>query len=97
MTEKKFYMPGIILPVVGLLLHAFVGAAAIDLVIAAVSLILNLRKRETHRIKIGIVITILLILGILSIIGIMIFERVMFGGLLPEETVPEMILHWLFW
>lgn len=97
MTEKKFYIPGIILPVLGIILHVFLGAAAIDITIVIVSLILNLRRKETHRVKIGIVLTIFLILGILSIIGIMIFERIMFGGLLADETIPETILHWLFW
>ncbi|MBQ7004736.1 MAG: hypothetical protein IJN57_12345 [Oscillospiraceae bacterium] len=60
MTEKKFFLPGIILGVAAWLIGFFCFPVE-SLAIAIVSLVLNLRKKSTHRIKIGMILTILAI------------------------------------
>lgn len=98
MTEKKFYVTGILIPAAGILLHLFVGSIVIDLAVFVTSLVLNLRKRSTHRTAIGIALSCLLALGILSIIAIMIFEFSQNGAVYQQEgTYTDQILQFLFW
>ncbi len=60
MTEKKFYIPGIVLSVISFFVSFFCFPVE-SIVIGIVSLVLNLRKRKTHRVKIGMIVTILAI------------------------------------
>lgn len=98
MNEKKFYIPGIILPAVGILLNLLVGSIVIDLAVCITSLVLNLKKRSTHRTAIGIALSCVLALGVLSIIGIMLFEFSHNGAIYQQEgTYADHILQFLFW
>ncbi len=98
MNEKKFYIPGIILPAAGILLNLLVGSIVIDLAVFVTSLVLNLKKRSTHRTAIGIALSCLLALGILGIIGIMIFDFSHNGTIYQQEgTFADQILQFLFW
>ena len=64
MTEKKFHIPSIILAVVAVLLEFFVFIAE-GAIVAIIALIICAKKRETHRTKIGVVLSIIaLLLGI---------------------------------
>ncbi len=58
MTEKKFYIPGIILSLISWIIGFFCFPVE-SIAVSVVSLVLNLRKKNTHRIKIGIILTIL--------------------------------------
>ncbi len=70
MIEKKFYIPGLVLGILTFLV-GFVTLPVEALVVSIPSLILNIRKRDTHRIKLGIFFTILgMLMGILELVYI---------------------------
>lgn len=62
MDKRTFYKTGIILGVVTFLLDFFAFPVE-SIVVGIVSLVLNLRKRKEHRILIGMIFTILGIVG----------------------------------
>ena len=98
MNEKKFYLPGIILPAAGILLNLLVGSIVIDLAVLITSFVLNLRKRSSHRTAIGITLSCVLALGILGIAGIMLFDLSHNGAIYEREGIlGEQILQFLFW
>lgn len=72
MTEKKFYILGIILSVISWLVSFFCFPVE-SIVIGIVSLVLNLRKRSTHRVKIGMIVTILAIVESALFLGFSIY------------------------
>lgn len=76
MTEKKFHIPSIILAVVAVLLEFFVFIAE-GAIVAIIALIICAKKRETHRTKIGVVLSIIaLLFGIATFSSFMyIFSR----------------------
>ncbi len=92
MKEKKFYLPGIIVPAVGILAHLFLGAAVIELIFAIVTLVMNLRKKKTHRIAIGIALAIALLVGMI----ITAYSMVVYHGVDPSQTTKDLIFSILF-
>ncbi len=87
MNEKKFYVPGIIVPIVCILADMLFGSIVLGLVTGIICLIMNLKKRSTHRTAIGIALSILLFLGVVSTIAIMLFELSMNGTIYRQEGV----------
>lgn len=85
MNEKKFYLAGIIVPIVCIVADMMFGSIVLGLVTGTVSLILNLRKRSTHRVAIGITLSVLLFLGVISTIAIMLFELSVNGTIYRNE------------
>lgn len=68
MKEKKFHLPSIAIAVAAILLSIFTLAGE-GIIAAVVSLILCNSAKRTHRVKIGVVLSIIAILGaILDII-----------------------------
>lgn len=62
MDRRTFYITGIILGVVTFLLNFF--ALPVECIgVGIISLILNLKKRKSHRILIGMILTILGVIG----------------------------------
>lgn len=58
MTEKKFHIPSIIIAVVAVLLEFFVFVVE-GVIAAIIALIICVKKKDTHRTKIGIVLSII--------------------------------------
>ncbi len=92
MKEKKFYLPGIIVPAVGILAHLLFGAAAIELVAAIITLIMNLRKKKTHRIAIGIALAAALLVGTI----ISAYSMIVYHSVDPSQTTKDLIMNILF-
>ena len=62
MKEQKFYIPALVLGLLGILLQFFtLGAEAV--VAGGIGLGLSLAKRETHRTKLSLVLSVIAILG----------------------------------
>lgn len=61
MTEKKFHIPSIIIASAAVILELF-SLIAEGLIVAIVALIISAKKKETHRTKIGVVLSILAII-----------------------------------
>ncbi len=58
MTEKKFYIPGIIASVTAFL-TGFFGLAVASLAAGIFSVVINLKNRSDYRVKIGMFISVL--------------------------------------
>ena len=61
MTEKKFHIPSIIIAAAAVILELF-SFIAEGLAVAIIALIICAKKKETHRTKIGVVLSILAII-----------------------------------
>ncbi len=81
MTEKKFHIPSIIIASVAVLLGIFAFIAE-SIITAIVAIIICIKKKDTHRTKIGIVLSAAAI--ILSLIGLGLFME-MFARLGTEN------------
>lgn len=92
MKEKKFYALGIVIPAIGLLTHLCMGGMVLDLIFAAASIILNLRKRETHRIRIGMTLAFVIIIGSVF----MACNLIIIHNLNPYQSISDLILAILF-
>lgn len=96
MNEKKFYLAGIIVPIVCIAADMLFGSIVLGLVTGTVSLILNLRKRSTHRVAIGITLSILLFLSVVFTIAIMLHDLSMNGTIYEQEgLLTEFFLQYL--
>ena len=73
MTEKKFHVPSIIIAVAAVLLEFFVFVVE-GLIVAIIALIICAKKKETHRTKIGVVLSIIAI--IFAIATFLIFMQI---------------------
>lgn len=92
MNEKKFYLPGIIVPAAAILLNLFLGAGIIHLVVAPITFIINWRKRKTHRIAIGVVLAAALLVGF----AITAYSMCVFHSMEPSQSTKELIMSILF-
>ncbi len=92
MNEKKFYLPGIIVPAAAILVNLFLGAGIVDLIATAVTFVLNLRKRSTHRIAIGITLAFALLVGL----AITVYSECVFHSVQPAGTTMELVMNILF-
>lgn len=90
MNEKKFYLPGIIVPAVAIAVNSFIGAGVINLAAAVITFIINLKKRDTHRIAIGITLAIALVLGM----AIMAYSMFVFQD--PSQSNKDLLMSILF-
>ncbi len=72
MTEKKFYLPGIIVPLVGLLVQILIPSMLLQGVVLAVAIVMNMRHRDTHRVTLGIAVSCLMGFAFLMTLGAMI-------------------------
>lgn len=75
MDKRTFYRLGIGLGVVTFLLDFFVLPIE-SIVVGAISLVLNLKKRKENRILIGMVFTILGLIGAISFLAWLIYTEV---------------------
>ena len=85
MNEKKFYLAGIIVPIVCIVADMMFGSIVLGLVTGIICLIMNLKKRSTHRVAIGITLSILVFLGVVSTIAIMFHDLSMNGVIYERE------------
>lgn len=69
MDKRKFYVVGIVAGVITFLLDFF-ALPVESIIVGIVSLVLNIRKRKEYRTLIGIILT---ILGIIGSIGFLVF------------------------
>lgn len=76
MDKRTFYRLGIGLGVVTFLLDFFVLPVE-SIIVGAISLVLNLKKRKENRILIGMVFTILGLIGAISFLVWLIYTEVM--------------------
>ncbi len=76
MDKRTFYRLGIGLGVVTFLLDFFVLPIE-SIIVGAISLVLNLKKRKENRILIGMVFTILGLIGAISFLTWLIYTEVM--------------------
>ena len=79
MNQRTFYKTGIILGVVTFLLY-FLAMPVEGIVLGIVSLILNLFKRKEHRTLIGMIFTILGLIGSVLSLGVGIYLQVTGAG-----------------
>lgn len=97
MTEKKFYIAGIVVPAVCLLaVDIFLGSIILSVVTGIIGLLMNLKKRKTHRTAIGIVLSVLLLLAAVTTTGIMVFDLSTQGEAYRQDGVlTQMVLQYL--
>lgn len=92
MNEKKFYLPGIIVPAAAILVHLFLGAGIIDLIVAPITFVINWRKRKTHRVAIGITLAIAILVGL----AITAYSMCVYHSVDPSQTTKDLIMSILF-
>ena len=92
MNEKKFYLPGIIVPAAAILLNLFLGVGIIDLVVAPITFIINWRKRKTHRIAIGVVLAAAILVGF----AITAYCMCVVHSMEPSQSTKDLIMSILF-
>lgn len=96
MEEKKFYLPGILLAAAALLISFLWEGILVVLAVTIAALVVNLRKRRTHRVKIGIALTILAGVMVLSTVGIMAHQLYMNAPIYEQEgTLTKEIVSFL--
>lgn len=72
MDDRKFYVPGMIVGAITLLMGFFMIPVE-GMVMGGVGLFLNLKNRKQYRTKIGMIFTVLGILEAVSFLGVMIY------------------------
>lgn len=86
MNEKKFFVPGMILSAVAVIL-AWFALPVESLAASIVSLILNLKRKDTRHVKIGVV---------LAIIAILMDVVLLAYGLWLGFSQSRWVSYWLF-
>ncbi len=96
MEEKKFHTPGILLGAAALIASVFWDGILVGLAVTIAALLVNLRKRRTHLVRIGVVLSALAFVMVLSASGIMAHQLYMNGPIYEQEgTLVKEIVSFL--